>query len=74
MDDTFKSRYHYPFHDLWGQVVGHKKYNKKDWQALDDLIWRAWKHQDEVRAATVLTLARQLRDAQLDEDQSRGPE
>jgi hypothetical protein len=72
MNDTFRRKFHSPFHDLWGQVVGHTKYNKRDWQALDALLWSAWESKDELRAATVLTLASQLRDAQLDDNQSLG--
>jgi hypothetical protein len=64
MDTTFRTKFHEPFHDLWGQVVGQEKYRKKDWQALDGLLWDAWEQRDDVRAATVLSLAGQLNAAQ----------
>lgn len=68
MDNTFRTKYHHRFHDLWGEVVGAVKYNKKEWQSLDNMLWDAWAKRDEVKAERVLKLATQLRDEQKDSD------
>jgi hypothetical protein len=60
MDSTFRAKFHHPFHELWGEVVGLPNYNKRHWQELDTRLRSAWSMRNEKRAEMVLREARYL--------------